>query len=60
MNRLFGASKKEEPAPAPPAEKKEEPEEPAKPTGVPLDEQQKKVVTLLHSSKTKCESCLRR
>jgi|694.fasta_scaffold96755_4 hypothetical protein len=54
MNRLFGAAKKEEPAPP----KKEEPkvEEPVKKPVVPLSEQQAKVVPCQLSWRTRCES----
>jgi hypothetical protein len=58
MNRLFGAAKKEEPAPV----KKEEPapiEMPKKVT-VPLSEQQAKVNSILASWRTKCASFPRR
>jgi hypothetical protein len=54
MNRLFGAAKKEEPAPA----KKEEPkapEEPPKKASIPLSEQQAKVRNKLFSWKTRSD-----
>lgn len=58
MNRLFGASKPEEPQPT----KKEEtvvPEEPPKKTVIPLSDQQAKVSFFSFSWKTKLDNYLK-
>lgn len=47
MNRLFGATKKEEPAPAKKEEPVPSPEPPAKKPTVPLSEQQAKVTLFI-------------
>lgn len=58
MNRLFGATKKEEPAP-PKKEEPKAPEAPPKKVTVPLSEQQAKVLQFAYSSKTKFANYLR-